>query len=84
MASADMSRRVWAAVPYPPLSEMSDEQRREFYEALLDATPSRICREVAGGGPPSRGESAEAAAGEGVGVRAPRRFGNPVPRRRSA
>jgi hypothetical protein len=25
------------AVPYPPLSEMSDLQRREFHEALLGA-----------------------------------------------
>jgi hypothetical protein len=37
MASADLSRRVAAAVAYPPLCEMSDLQRREFHEALLDA-----------------------------------------------
>jgi hypothetical protein len=37
MASADLSRRVEKAVPYPPLSEMSDVHRREFHEALLDA-----------------------------------------------
>ncbi len=28
---------VEKAVAYPPLSEMSDRQRREFHEALLDA-----------------------------------------------
>jgi hypothetical protein len=37
MASTELSRRVGAAVPYPPLSEMSDGQRREFREALLEA-----------------------------------------------
>jgi hypothetical protein len=37
VASAELSRRVGAAVPYPPLSEMSDQQRREFQEALLEA-----------------------------------------------
>jgi hypothetical protein len=37
MASADLSRRVANAVGYPPLCEMSDLQRREFHEALLDA-----------------------------------------------
>jgi hypothetical protein len=37
MASAELSRRVGKLVGYPPLSEMSDEQRREFDEALLDA-----------------------------------------------
>jgi hypothetical protein len=37
MASAALSRRVGKVVPYPPLSEMSDHQRREFHEALLDA-----------------------------------------------
>jgi hypothetical protein len=31
------SPRLEAAVPYPPLSEISDDQRREFHEALLDA-----------------------------------------------
>jgi hypothetical protein len=36
MASAELSRRVEKAVGYPPLSEMSDAQRREFHEALLD------------------------------------------------
>ena len=30
-------RRVEKVVGYPPLSEMSDQQRREFHEALLDA-----------------------------------------------
>jgi hypothetical protein len=37
MASAGLSRRVEKLVGYPPLSEMSDGQRREFHEALLDA-----------------------------------------------
>jgi hypothetical protein len=37
MASALLSRRVGKAVGYPPLSEMSDRQRREFHEVLLDA-----------------------------------------------
>jgi hypothetical protein len=32
-----LSRRVEKVVAYPPLSEMSDVQRREFHEALLDA-----------------------------------------------
>jgi hypothetical protein len=37
MASAELSRRVEKVVAYPPLCEMSDGQRREFHEALLDA-----------------------------------------------
>ena len=37
MASAELSRRVEKVVGYPPLSEMSENQRREFHEALLDA-----------------------------------------------
>jgi hypothetical protein len=37
MASADLSRRVEKVVAYPPLSELGDQQRREFHEALLDA-----------------------------------------------
>jgi hypothetical protein len=37
MASAQLSRRVGKVVDYPPLSDMSDLQRREFQEALLDA-----------------------------------------------
>jgi hypothetical protein len=37
MASVDLSRRVRKVVAYPPLGEMSDRQRREFHEALLDA-----------------------------------------------
>jgi hypothetical protein len=37
MASTDISRRVEKVVGYPPLSEMSGQQRREFHEALLDA-----------------------------------------------
>ena len=37
MASAERSRRVKRVVGYPPLSELSDLQRREFHEALVDA-----------------------------------------------
>jgi hypothetical protein len=37
MANTVLSRRVEKIVAYPPLSEMSDLQRREFHEALLDA-----------------------------------------------
>ena len=37
MASAELSRRVGQVVGYPPLSEMSAEQRREFHEAFLEA-----------------------------------------------
>lgn len=35
--SAALSRRVEKAVAYPPLCDMSDPQRREFHEELLDA-----------------------------------------------
>lgn len=34
---AELSRRVERVVGYPPLVEMSDLQRREVHEALLDA-----------------------------------------------
>jgi hypothetical protein len=37
MASADLSRRVEQLVGYPPLSELSDLQRSELHEELLDA-----------------------------------------------
>jgi hypothetical protein len=37
MASPELSRRVGKVVAYPPLAEMSADQRREFQEALLDA-----------------------------------------------
>jgi hypothetical protein len=37
MVSAELSRRVEKVVRYPPLSELSDLQRREFHEALLEA-----------------------------------------------
>ena len=37
MASTELSRRVEKLVGYPPLSEMSDHQRRDFQEALLEA-----------------------------------------------
>ena len=37
MATSALSRRVGKVVGYPPLSELSDGQRREFHEALLEA-----------------------------------------------
>jgi hypothetical protein len=37
VASAELSRRVEKVVGYPPLCEMSELQRREFHEALLEA-----------------------------------------------
>jgi hypothetical protein len=37
MASATLSRRVGKVVGYPPLCDMSDQQRREFHLALLEA-----------------------------------------------
>ena len=37
MANVELSRRVEEVVGYPPLVEMSAEQRREFREELLDA-----------------------------------------------
>jgi hypothetical protein len=37
MASTELSRRVEKLVGYPSLSEMSDDQRRDFQESLLDA-----------------------------------------------
>jgi hypothetical protein len=37
MARTELSRRVEKVVGYPPLSEMSGQQRRELHEALLDA-----------------------------------------------
>ena len=37
MASPELSRRVEKVVGYPPLSDMSTRQGREFHEALLDA-----------------------------------------------
>ena len=37
MTSAELSRRVEKVVAYPPLSELSDPQRREFHESLLEA-----------------------------------------------
>jgi hypothetical protein len=36
MGSAELSRRVRKVVAYPPLWDMSDHQRHEFQEALLD------------------------------------------------
>ena len=37
MASADLGRGVEKVVRYPPLSELGALQRRQFYEALLEA-----------------------------------------------
>jgi hypothetical protein len=37
MANAALGRRVRKVVGYPPLCDMSDLQRREFHEPLLDA-----------------------------------------------
>ena len=37
MATAGLRRRVEKVVGYPPLVEMSAEQRRELHEALLNA-----------------------------------------------
>jgi hypothetical protein len=37
MATAELSRRVERIVGDPPLSELSNLQRREFHEALLEA-----------------------------------------------
>jgi hypothetical protein len=45
MASAELSRRVEKLVGYPPLSDMSDLQRRDFQEALLDAGSFETCPE---------------------------------------
>ena len=63
MASAELSRRVEKVVGYPPLSEMSGRQRREFHEALLDAATFEDPSWKVAGGSPGRGtEPAEAAA----------------------
>ncbi len=37
MASAELSRRVEKVVGYPPLSELSSQQRQEFHEGLRQA-----------------------------------------------
>ena len=37
MASVELSRRVEKVVAYPPLDELSELQRREFHQALLEA-----------------------------------------------
>ena len=62
MPSAELSRRVKQVVGHPPLSKMSEFQRREFHEALLEAEtledlPGKwqaaiISAERAGGKPP--------------------------------
>ena len=62
MASAELSRRVEKVVGYPPLSDMSDFQRREFHEALLDADGVRgPAGKVGGGDRPGRAEPTEPA-----------------------
>jgi hypothetical protein len=59
MASAELSRRVEKVVGYPPLSELSDVQRREFQEALLEADtledlPGKWqCGDLGGGAEPA-------------------------------
>ncbi len=61
MASAEFSRRVEKVVGYPPLCKLSRKQRREFHEALLEASSFEDLagsgRRRSGGG----GQPAEAA-----------------------
>lgn len=62
MASAELSRRVERVVGYPPLSEMSEGQRREFHEALLEAASfEELCGKwqaaILGGAEQSRARS---------------------------
>ena len=38
MAGVELSRRVGRVVAHPPLVEMDAKQRREFHEALLEAS----------------------------------------------
>jgi hypothetical protein len=45
MASAALSRRIQKVIPYPPLCEMSDLQRREFQRRYSTLTPSETCPE---------------------------------------
>lgn len=62
MASAELSRRVGKVVAYPPLSDTSDRQRREFHEALLEAdTFDDLPGKWQAGDPEDRREPAEAA-----------------------
>jgi hypothetical protein len=50
MASAELSRRAEKVVGYPPLSGLSDHQRREFHETLRDADSFEdLPGQVAGG-----------------------------------
>jgi hypothetical protein len=72
MASAELSRRVEKLVGYPPLTELSDQQRREFHEALLEADsfedlPGKWQAAILEG----RAEPAEAVPPAGVGSRSP-------------
>jgi hypothetical protein len=60
MTSAEFGRRVEKVVGYPPLSEISENQRREFHEALLDADAFEdLPGEVAGSDPRGRAARAE-------------------------
>jgi hypothetical protein len=56
MASA-LSRRVEKVVGYPPLCEMSDQQRLASRRGHVRGS----VREVAGGNPPGRAEPTDAA-----------------------
>jgi hypothetical protein len=61
MASAELSRRVEKVVAHPPLSEMSEDQRREFHEGIARRRRLRgSAWEVAGGEPEGGAEPAEA------------------------
>jgi hypothetical protein len=73
MASAELRRRVEKVVGYPPLSEMSALQRREFHEALLDDADSfeDLPGKWQAAIPQRRAERAEAAPPAGVGSRSP-------------
>jgi hypothetical protein len=51
MASAELSRRVEKVVGYPPLGELSELQRREFHEALLEAASFEDPPAMAAGDP---------------------------------
>ena len=62
MASAELSRSIGKVVGYPPLSELSDLQRRELHEALLEADAfGGSVWEVAGGDSEGGADPAEAA-----------------------
>ena len=65
--SAAWSERVGRVGGYPPLSGLSDLQRREFHEALLDAdTFEDFAGKVAGGDPEGGTQPAAACASSGA------------------